>query len=155
MWGVSEAELGRQKGSVGTNRTLKTHPAPLRACVVLSTPLRTTVPPQRRRMQQRVQTILPPALHSSYVSQTLLRHLCTVFGRVSVEVRSSRMSSGLWIGMSDLQLILDSLLLKSLQICARLPCDEPCTKELECGHPCPSSELLAFSVFGDLVEPGA
>ena len=28
--------------------------------------------------------------------------------------------------------------LRSWQICSRLPCDEPCKKILECGHPCPS-----------------
>lgn len=28
------------------------------------------------------------------------------------------------------------------QICARLPCDEPCVKKLPCGHRCPSGLLL-------------
>ena len=34
-----------------------------------------------------------------------------------------------------------------LQICARLPCDEPCGNLLECNHPCPSGILiLSFSI---------
>jgi hypothetical protein len=51
-------------------------------------------------MQQRVQATLSSALHSLQVSQTLLRYLYPVLGTVSVEVRTSRMSGGLWIGMS-------------------------------------------------------
>ena len=67
---------------------------------------------QGSRMQQRVQATLPSALHSPQVSQILLRHLCPVFGTVSMEVCSSRMSSCLWIGMSTGWLVSVSMLLR-------------------------------------------
>ena len=41
-----------------------------------------------------------------------------------------------------------------LQICARLPCDEPCPKVLRCGHPCPSGGFLTFLVFEHPAELG-
>ena len=44
---------------------------------------------------------------------------------------------------SDLLLVLA----KFSQICARLPCDEPCTKILGCEHPCPSGELHILPLF--------
>ena len=42
-----------------------------------------------------------------------------------------------------------------LQICARLPCDEPCPELLKCDHPCPSGEFLNPFVFRNPTEPGA
>ena len=39
-----------------------------------------------------------------------------------------------------------------LQICARLPCDEPCAELLECDHPCPSGEFARCLVFGNLAD---
>ena len=41
-----------------------------------------------------------------------------------------------------------------LQICARLPCDEPCVELLKCNHPCPSGGFLMFLVFEHPAEPG-
>lgn len=39
-----------------------------------------------------------------------------------------------------------------IQICARLPCDEPCAELLECDHPCPSGKFLEFPVFEILLN---
>ena len=39
------------------------------------------------------------------------------------------------------------------QICARLPCDEPCPELLDCDHPCPSGELREPVLFRDSTEP--
>ena len=38
------------------------------------------------------------------------------------------------------------------QICARLPCDEPCTRTLDCGHPCPSGEFLTLLILNILLN---
>ena len=83
----------------------------------------------------RVSSTVPP----SKVRFALLYSLCTVHGTMPLELPPLLMSCGMRLRKSYIAQLWIRLIL--LQICSRVPCDQPCPNTLQCGHACPSGRL--------------